>query len=50
MLDSFGRYESDSLDGGLFLADSYDECTGSQLLASGTHDRPECARRLASVW
>uniref|UniRef100_A0A6G1S9N3 Nose resistant-to-fluoxetine protein N-terminal domain-containing protein n=1 Tax=Aceria tosichella TaxID=561515 RepID=A0A6G1S9N3_9ACAR len=32
VLDSFGRYESGSLDGKILLAGSYDECIGSQLI------------------
>jgi peptidoglycan/LPS O-acetylase OafA/YrhL len=39
VLDSFGRYESGSLDGRLFLAGSYDECIGSQLVVSDPHAR-----------
>uniref|UniRef100_A0A6G1SB00 Nose resistant to fluoxetine protein 6 n=1 Tax=Aceria tosichella TaxID=561515 RepID=A0A6G1SB00_9ACAR len=38
VLDSFGRYESGSLDGKVFLGGSYYECIGSQLLATTTRN------------
>uniref|UniRef100_A0A6G1SMD3 Nose resistant to fluoxetine protein 6 n=1 Tax=Aceria tosichella TaxID=561515 RepID=A0A6G1SMD3_9ACAR len=48
VLDSFGRYESGSLDGKIFLAGSYQECIGSQLLVTsqGQRDDDDGARMI----